>query len=748
MNKKSKIISAVTAAAVATSALAWSAFADEPVVYETKPGALLGAATHFHLFAEEITLESHVHGNVATNMLNADRDFGVRPNKLNGLSSINYIKDFSTNLNEQTLSTMLVLGNDITVEESDNGNKVTITSPSGGTGTLRHEDIGPVVNEDKDTPYIDIKEELKKLAEMSETIAAQTNSTGITHNETSYWFLPQVNVSSNADGFLYYTLDVSNDQKYNYFQNADLYINGLDFEEGDFLYLTIEVGDRTDVTFPKSWKVSYGEPSYDWWGNPYYPNYYSTGEEPLGSEGRIIYNIVSNGKPYEGKITLGESKSGTILAPKADIEITGNTNGTIIGRTITCHGESHRWDVQVEGTYDNDDRNPLFDPEEEETVVTTTTTAATTTPAPETTTTTTEATTTTPEATTTTAKPTTTTSATTTTEITTTTVIGGGEGDYEGTTSTLATTTSATTTTEATTTPNVGGNDEEVTTTTATTTSATTTTEATTTPNVGGNEEVTTTTATTTSATTTTEATTTPNVGGNEEEVTTTTVTNVGGNDEEVTTTTATNVGGNDEEVTTTTATNVGGNDEEGTTTTATNVGGNDEEVTTTTATNVGGNDEEVTTTTATNVGGNDEEVTTTTANVGGNDEEVTTTTTANNGTGSNDEEAAPELPSFDEMKEMIDKLPEEITDDETAEEYDKLMSTITEMIEKGDLTSSQTEELETLRKVLGDKYTNYVSSTNDNAPNTGFKAGVTIAISAGVILILAALAGRKKLEE
>ena len=99
-------------------------------------------------------------------------------------------------------------------------------------------------------------------------------------------------------------------------------------------------------------------------------------------------------------------------------------------------------------------------------------------------------------------------------------------------------------------------------------------------------------------------------------------------------------------------------------------------------------------------------------------------------------------------MKEMLDKLPEEITDDETAEEYDKLMSTITEMIEKGDLTSSQTEELENFRKVLSDKYTNYVSSTNDDTPNTGFKAGVTIAISAGVILILAALAGRKKLEE
>ena len=619
MNKKSKIISAVTAAAVATSALAWSAFADEPVVHETKPGALLGAATHFHIFAEEITLESHVHGNVATNMLNADRDFGVRPNKLNGLSSINYIKDFSSNLNEQTLSTMLVVGSDVTVNETDNGNKVTLTSPSGGSGTFRHSDIGPVYNEDEDTPYIDIKEELKKLAELSEDIAAQENSAGISQSHSPFGAaLPYVNVSSDADGFLYYTIDVSNTDQYNWdfwmFQWSDLYVNGLDFSEGDFLYLTIDVGDRTEVSFPKSWKVSKGGPTgTDNWGNPTY-EYYSTGEEPLGSEGRIIYNIVSNGKPYEGKLILGESKSGSILAPKADVEITGNTNGTIIGKKVTCKGESHRWDVQVEGTYDANDKNPDLTPEEEE-VVTTTTTAATTTPAPETTTTTTKATTTTPEATTTTAKPTTTT--------------------------TEETTTSATTTTEE------------------TTTSATTTTE------------VTTTSATTTSATTTSATTV---IGGGE-------------------------------------------------------------------------GDYEGPTTTTSNVGGNEEEVTTTTSNVGGNDEEVTTTT-SNNGTGSNDEEAEPELPTFDEMKEMLDKLPEEITDDETAEEYDKLMSTITEMIEKGDLTSSQTEELENFRKVLSDKYTNYVSSTNDDTPNTGFKAGVTIAISAGVILILAALAGRKKLEE
>jgi len=803
MKKRSKIISAVTATAVAITALAWSATANEPEVYEVKPGALLGAATHFHLFAEEVTLQSHVHGNVATNMFNASGDFGVRPHNLDGLASINYIKDFSSKpLNEQTLSTKLVLGNDVEISDFDNGNGYRITAPSGGYASLRKQTIGELVIEDKDTPYIDIKAELSKFSQMSEIIASMDNTDGVTASI-------QMNGStidcSNANKkFIYYNIDLKSDAAYNSFAGAatPLDIKGLNFDEDDTLYLTIDVGDRKSVEFGKAW-IAY---------NPQGEKY-KTGEIPLSKGGgRIIYNIVSNGKPYEGKIFLAEAKHGSFLVPKASIWVGSNTCGTVIARSITCVGESHRWDVQVEGKYDKMDRNPILDSWiDDEPVVTTTvatTTKATiTTPKP---TTTTKATTTVKPTTT---SKTTTTKVTTTTEITTPEVTTTPEITTTTETTTPKVTTSKKTTTseKITTTPKVTTSkktttSEKITTTPKVTTSKKTTTseKATTTPKVTTSkktttsEKATTTPKVTTSKKTTTseKATTTPKVTTSKktttsEKITTTpkvTTSKKTTTSEKATTTpkvTTSKKTTTSEKATTTpkVTTSKKTTTSEKTTTTP-------EGTTTTIATTVAETTTPEATTTTTTNDGDEDVVTTTTSNSGGIVDEVTTTTTTNgtsgsgsddNGTsGSDSDDNGTDGSDSDDNGTSGSSSGDNGTSGSDSDDNgtsgsgsdgngtngsssdnngtsgsdtgsnstggNNTGSNSTDV--KPDVPDEDAETPDDFREVLGEKYDDFDESDDDDAPNTGLKAGVTIAISAGVILILAAIVGRKKLED
>jgi len=749
MKKRSKIISAVTATAVAITALAWSATANEPEVYEVKPGALLGAATHFHLFAEEVTLQSHVHGNVATNMFNASGDFGVRPHNLDGLASINYIKDFSSKpLNEQTLSTKLVLGNDVEISDFDNGNGYRITAPSGGYASLRKQTIGELVIEDKDTPYIDIKAELSKFSQMSEIIASMDNTDGVTASI-------QMNGStidcSNANKkFIYYNIDLKSDAAYNSFAGAatPLDIKGLNFDEDDTLYLTIDVGDRKSVEFGKAW-IAY---------NPQGEKY-KTGEIPLSKGGgRIIYNIVSNGKPYEGKIFLAEAKHGSFLVPKASIWVGSNTCGTVIARSITCVGESHRWDVQVEGKYDKMDRNPILDSWiDDEPVVTTTvatTTKATiTTPKP---TTTTKATTTVKPTTT---SKTTTTKVTTTTEITTPEVTTTPEITTTTETTTPKVTTSKKTTTseKITTTPKVTTSkktttSEKITTTPKVTTSKKTTTseKATTTPKVTTSKKTTTSEkATTTPKVTTSKKTTTSEKATTTPKVTTSKKTTTS----EKTTTTP-------EGTTTTIATTVAETTTpEATTTTTTNDG--DEDVVTTTTSNSGGIVDEVTTTTTTNgtsgSGSDDNGTSGSDSDDNGtdgsdsDDNGTSGSSSGDNGTSGSDSDDNGTSGSGSDGNGTNGSSSDNngTSGSDTGSNSTGGNNTGSNSTDvKPDVPDEDAETPDDFREVLGEKYDDFDESDDDDAPNTGLKAGVTIAISAGVILILAAIVGRKKLED
>ncbi|MDO5560659.1 MAG: Cna B-type domain-containing protein [Oscillospiraceae bacterium] len=344
--------------------------------YEAVPGSMFGAATHFHIFADEISIHSHTHGNIATNFLyyksrddydSTINDFGIRCNNLCGMTSVNYIRDYAGILNDSTLQTKLVLGNGSKFRYNSIDRKYMIYSESGIRNNAKpswirndcftgNKDNVPIVIEGL-TPYIDIRAELEKLSVLSQKIASKEDTGGLQINlyEEDMNKTVLIDCAQANEKYIYGSLDVSDDNRYSLIKRKNISISGIGPESNKVLFLNINVGDRSCVDFAdKQWAMT---------GNSQFQ------ELPLDEGGiRIVYNFIkiteSGPVPYDGKINLRNQIHGTILAPDAEVVNGSNINGNIIADKFSqLGGETHRADVQVEDTEDDDEDWPLLSDE-------------------------------------------------------------------------------------------------------------------------------------------------------------------------------------------------------------------------------------------------------------------------------------------------------------------------------------------------------------------------------------------------
>ena len=343
---------------------------DAASAFIANTGSILGVATHFHIFAEEAALRSHVHGNIATNLLSDCQAFGVYNNKLDGMSSINYIREVGSGANlHNAYQTQLVLGSQYSWKElnrdyviKDTTEKIIASIPKAKFGG----DYDPRVSiEDNGNPYINISKELDNFAELSVRLAEKSKDNQITKNNRNEINTTGISGKYDQNGTNMDFTGVSDKYLYYTIKSADFGMQSgnwmvpLNFtlREDQFLFLTVDVGDSDIAYFNKTWDVKVNGKSY------------ANGEVPLSAGGcRAIYNIVNNDngiyKPFggtvdgsekgNGKLVLGEQKDGAFLAPRAYLNCAGNTNGTMIAYKFVATGESHRCDIQVEGKEDED----------------------------------------------------------------------------------------------------------------------------------------------------------------------------------------------------------------------------------------------------------------------------------------------------------------------------------------------------------------------------------------------------------
>lgn len=356
---------------------------DNNTEFIANQGSILGVATHYHIFAEEVAMYSHVHGNIATNHLISCGAFGVYPNKLAGLSAVNYIRSFADGVQfENIYSSQLVIGSNYKVDIHNNnyseyyikakddnsdswGSKLPANKFGGDytpkilvEGSQKEESAHESISIGDYQTYINITEELDNFADLSRAIANQPSNNGA---EVSFDGGENIELdfSKVDDKYIYYTLDLSEHIQSTYCGKV-LKIKGI--TDDKFLFLTVDVGGNDKVSFSKTWSVYIDN-----------ENTFDNGEVPLdGGNCRVLYNIVNSekmddgtkiyrpfgedeeGMPTDAELILGERKNGSFLVPRGYVNGAGNTNGTIIAYKFVASGETHRCDIQKEGEEIND----------------------------------------------------------------------------------------------------------------------------------------------------------------------------------------------------------------------------------------------------------------------------------------------------------------------------------------------------------------------------------------------------------
>ena len=334
--------------------------------FKADPGSILGVATHFHVFADTVSLQSHVHGNIATNNLLNCGAFGVYNNKLNGMDSTNYIRNIGEYVGlDNAFQTQLVLGSDFTYYQWFN-HYIIRNKHTGASYTIPFDKFGgsmwkyfPRIIIDKpNKPYINILKELENFETLSENIAHRevTTNVGISGKDDPNKPLT-IDCNNVTDKYVYQYINATDDMNmWGGNSMKEIRVTGL--SEDQFLFVTIDLTGHDNAYFNKSWLVEEPNSSGDTFG---------TGESPLSEGGcRVIYNFVKNDGsgnyvPFDGKLVLGERRNGAILAPAADVNGAGNTNGTFICKNFVATGETHRLDIMQEGEEDTFTDWPLFE---------------------------------------------------------------------------------------------------------------------------------------------------------------------------------------------------------------------------------------------------------------------------------------------------------------------------------------------------------------------------------------------------
>ncbi len=280
------------------------------------PNQLLGIAGNFHLVAfDTATLGSHTNGNILTNKLNANVNFGT-----NNLSSeLSYVQNYTIvkSVSAASDNHVLVLGTKNAVTLVDNNNSFAIN----GTKLDKPKNIW----QDADTstlPFIDLVQVKNQISEIASTIA-QMSSVNISSNlnnggscDASYLTL------TNPDKVGVYNISANDLNNYGYFG-----IKGFQTDHEGTVIINVDCSSASTTLSLPVCEMYVGTTKLGF------------NEVTNFINGRVIWNFGN----YSGVITTNRMY-GTVIAPNATINVNQNLNGTIIGNNVTINAESHRDD--------------------------------------------------------------------------------------------------------------------------------------------------------------------------------------------------------------------------------------------------------------------------------------------------------------------------------------------------------------------------------------------------------------------
>ncbi|MGN0438251.1 MAG: hypothetical protein ACI4F4_06965 [Lachnospiraceae bacterium] len=285
-------------------------------------------AFDFHIFAEEVELNAHTNGNIASNVLKANEQaFGADEQNHLHKREDNYIGTFASGISNIASNGNTIIGNSIETQINRQDKRLKIGQSQ---NYLDHSTSTKIYKETSDSvKYIDIGKELAYLSTLSTNLSQKSTSADVAVS-------PSINNTHN--------IQVTNSGGNHY-----LYINAKEFfNQGQKTTLNITLPKKTTLIV----NVDMNGASYDILKNIVVNlNNHTNGEAIAPNYCGLLWNLCdsgnSNSQFYSNSyipVALSDYFFGTILAPNANITY-GAVNGSIIARKTKQGGrESHRFD--------------------------------------------------------------------------------------------------------------------------------------------------------------------------------------------------------------------------------------------------------------------------------------------------------------------------------------------------------------------------------------------------------------------
>ncbi|UUV98211.1 SpaA isopeptide-forming pilin-related protein [Vagococcus luciliae] len=275
----------------------------------------LGIASKFHAFAENsVEIGAHVNGNIACNNFYANSNFGtdIREGTLNQeivyLNKVHSIVSSSfINENDQR-STKFVVGKDNKLDIVDNGRYVSLNGIK-----LDHVPISSIY-QDHNKEYIDFQYEFNRLEQKASYFYTLSkiflDNNSFEDKNIRKFIVPEI-----KEDTVFINIKSELLESNTPFQIINPYNKLV------IINVTGEVNKLNVLS-----KIEY--------------NNRSNHETEDFSDANLIWNFGNN---ITG-LNIEAPFLGTVLAPKADINVDKNLDGSIIGKNIKINSETHRWD--------------------------------------------------------------------------------------------------------------------------------------------------------------------------------------------------------------------------------------------------------------------------------------------------------------------------------------------------------------------------------------------------------------------
>ncbi|WP_338231890.1 collagen-binding domain-containing protein [Companilactobacillus muriivasis] len=321
----------------------------------------LGYASNFHIFANKATLYSHTNGNVAVGDFYGNVNFGTNI-KDGGLErEVSYIQRPHDIASSSFVTSGPTRDNKVVFGEHNDIDVSNTQRPSINNTNLDHINEGEIYQDKSGNEYIDIQNYLNDfLSNKSETLANKDPQVEVTNDDFPDQNQRVINLQDYevADGNrIVIDLDPSVLAK-----DTPIYIYGLSADKGGTnIIINVDTKGANPYDVNSQIKLIYNDGDTN--NNVERPNQ----ETEYFDDNHLLWNFydsTASDKLYTGQVNINRPFQGSVLAPKATIDVGANLDGNIVADKVFVNGETHRWDLQDHSDQETEYDRPVTIPGE------------------------------------------------------------------------------------------------------------------------------------------------------------------------------------------------------------------------------------------------------------------------------------------------------------------------------------------------------------------------------------------------